>query len=198
MASNIVSDTIDGAYPVAGVDNDTQGFRDNFTIIKSGLSTAAGEITTLQNSTAKLNAGNDFNGTNINDANFNLATDQYHGIGTVISGQNISLLNGRYQTASLNLPEGTTTINFALADWPARDNLSKITVQLFGNDSPVNVSFSVAAGGTIKYGPGYPRTGGSGAATLSVDSSTDPYIIEFWSYNQGTTVYADDKGQFSA
>ena len=60
MASNIVSDTIEGAYPVAGVDNDTQGFRDNFTIIKSGLSTAAGEITTLQNSTAKLNAGNDF------------------------------------------------------------------------------------------------------------------------------------------
>ena len=37
MASNIISDTIDAAYPIAGVDNDTQGFRDNFQIIKTGL-----------------------------------------------------------------------------------------------------------------------------------------------------------------
>ena len=54
MASSIISDTIDGAYPVAGIDNDTQGFRDNFTIIKTGLATATSEITTLQNTTAKL------------------------------------------------------------------------------------------------------------------------------------------------
>ena len=44
MASNIISDTIDATYPVAGVDNDTQGFRDNFSIIKTGLSTAGSEI----------------------------------------------------------------------------------------------------------------------------------------------------------
>ena len=69
MASNIISDTIDAAYPVAGVDNDTQGFRDNFSIIKTGLSTANSEISTLQSTTAKLNASNDFNGTNIADAN---------------------------------------------------------------------------------------------------------------------------------
>ena len=53
MASNITSGTIDGAYPVAGVDNDTQGFRDNFTIIKTGLATAASEITSLQANTPK-------------------------------------------------------------------------------------------------------------------------------------------------
>ena len=53
MASNIISDTIDAAYPVAGVDNDTQGFRDNFTVIKTGLATATSEISTLQSSTCK-------------------------------------------------------------------------------------------------------------------------------------------------
>ena len=37
MTSSIVHSTLDGNYPVAGVDNDTQGFRDNFTIIKTGL-----------------------------------------------------------------------------------------------------------------------------------------------------------------
>ena len=35
MASNIVDTTIDETYPVAGVDNDSQGFRDNFNIIKT-------------------------------------------------------------------------------------------------------------------------------------------------------------------
>ena len=32
--SDIVYSTIDEAYPVAGVDNDTQGFRDNFNKVK--------------------------------------------------------------------------------------------------------------------------------------------------------------------
>jgi len=30
MASQIIPETIDAQYPVAGQDNDTQGFRDNF------------------------------------------------------------------------------------------------------------------------------------------------------------------------
>ena len=34
MASNINSDAIDKDYPVAGQDNDSQGFRDNFNTIK--------------------------------------------------------------------------------------------------------------------------------------------------------------------
>ena len=62
MASNIISDTIDSAYPIAGVDNDTQGFRDNFTVIKTGLATAKSEITSLQSTTAKLNASKELGG----------------------------------------------------------------------------------------------------------------------------------------
>lgn len=48
MASNIVDTTIDETYPVAGVDNDSQGFRDNFNIIKSNFVAAKAEITELQ------------------------------------------------------------------------------------------------------------------------------------------------------
>ena len=77
MTSQIISETIDGAYPVAGIDNDTQGFRDNFSIIKTGIATAASEITQLQNSTAKLDEENDFNGTTIADANLALTTEKY-------------------------------------------------------------------------------------------------------------------------
>lgn len=47
MASSIISTTIDETYPVAGQDNDSQGFRDNFTIIKDNFASAKLEIETL-------------------------------------------------------------------------------------------------------------------------------------------------------
>ena len=53
--SSINSTDIDAEYPVAGQDNDSQGFRDNFTTIKNSLATAKSEITTLESTTAKLN-----------------------------------------------------------------------------------------------------------------------------------------------
>jgi hypothetical protein len=196
MASTIISGTIDGTYPVAGIDNDTQGFRDNFTIIKTGLATAASEISTLQSTTAKLNASNDFNGTDITDANFSLNTEKYHNIGTVTSGMNISFLNGHYQSLSINLDEGVNTVNFALSDWPDRDHVAKMTVQLFGNGTAKTVTFTVDGSGDLKYNSTYPRV--ASVATATVDSSTNPIIIDFWTYNRGTTVYAEYRGRFEA
>ena len=44
MASSINPSNIDGTYPVAGQDNDSQGFRDNFTNIKTNFTSAKTEI----------------------------------------------------------------------------------------------------------------------------------------------------------
>jgi predicted acyltransferase (DUF342 family) len=51
MSSNINPNNINGNFPVAGQDNDSQGFRDNFTNILNNFSFAASEITALQNTT---------------------------------------------------------------------------------------------------------------------------------------------------
>ena len=51
--SSINPNNINILYPIAGQDNDTQGFRDNFRNIKNNLSTAATEITALQSSVAR-------------------------------------------------------------------------------------------------------------------------------------------------
>ena len=48
MASNINATDIDITYPIAGQDNDTQGFRTNFTVIQENLNIAATEISALQ------------------------------------------------------------------------------------------------------------------------------------------------------
>jgi len=48
MSSNINVTDLDITFPIAGQDNDTQGFRTNFTVIKNNLNTAATEITNLE------------------------------------------------------------------------------------------------------------------------------------------------------
>jgi hypothetical protein len=50
MASNIDTSNIDETYPVAGVDNNSQGFRENFAFIKAALDTAKEELTEIQSS----------------------------------------------------------------------------------------------------------------------------------------------------
>jgi hypothetical protein len=47
--SNINTNSIDATFPVPGVNNSSQGFRDNFSSIKNNLTTAGTEITDLQN-----------------------------------------------------------------------------------------------------------------------------------------------------
>jgi len=47
MASNIVPGNVDGTYPVAGQDNSSQGFRDNFNAIKNNFTEAKNEIEDL-------------------------------------------------------------------------------------------------------------------------------------------------------
>lgn len=197
MADNIItSSTIDANYPVAGVDNDTQGFRDNFQIIKTGLATADSEIYDLKQETAKLNATNDFNGTNLVDANINQATEQYHNIGTVANNQNISFLNGHYQIFTMN-PSGDS-LTLTLADWPDRDGLARLTVQVKtiadpgGADGPKTITWLSEGGGTIKA----PSTFPTPFSINTGDYADDPGIIEFWTYDRGTTVYANWLGRF--
>ena len=46
--STINTNGIDGNYPTPGQNNSSEGFRNNFTAIKTNLNTASTEITELQ------------------------------------------------------------------------------------------------------------------------------------------------------
>jgi hypothetical protein len=61
-------------YPVPGIDNDSQGFRDRYSIIRANLNIAREEINGLLADTAKVNTNNNFNGNKIIDANLNSST----------------------------------------------------------------------------------------------------------------------------
>ena len=101
MASNIVSTTINENYPIAGQDNDSQGFRDNFSVIKTSLATANTEITAIQANASYLNATNDFNGNVIREADFVATTSTVYNIGNAVANINVNWSNGHYQTCLL-------------------------------------------------------------------------------------------------
>lgn len=186
MASNINTTDIDAEYPVAGQDNDSQGFRDNFSTIKDNFVAAKTEIETLQDTTAKVNADNDFNGSIIRDVSFEQVTEEVNVIAGVNSQQDINFTNGHYQSVQVT---ADVTLRFAL--WPDELKVGKIRLLLTSDGNSRTVTWTTEAGGTLKYGPGFPTP-------FNVDSAIDPIIVDFWTDNGGQVVYAEYKGQFSA
>ena len=100
MTSAINPNNIDGAYPVAGQDNNSQGFRDNFTNTKTNFQSAADEITDLQ---AKVVLKQALTGTTLdNDM-----------LGSVLA--NATLVDMAYTRLALGSVSGSQTINYATA-----------------------------------------------------------------------------------
>jgi hypothetical protein len=186
MASNINTTDIDAEYPVAGQDNDSQGFRDNFSTIKENFVASKSEIETLQSDTAKLNADNDFSGNTITHANLIANTEEVYNAGNLTSGQNISFDNGHYQTLTV-----ANDMTLTLADWPATGLLGKIRVVILGDGTERTITWSTEAAGTIRYDSNFP-------SPFTITSSTTPKIVDFWTDDGGVVVYAQYVGEFSA
>ena len=193
MTSQIVSDTIDETYPVAGQDNDSQGFRDNFSIIKDGLATAASEITDLQNNTAKLNEPNNFNGTIIDNAQTNRLYGTVYTTDTEESSTVIIDYNaGEYQIVTV-----TRTCTLRFQNWPSRTDevpvYARVRVALVPElrDPPESFTVTFATvNGNVK----------SQLPTPTVTTGSDPEIatiVDAWTASDGSNdVYISLVGNF--
>jgi hypothetical protein len=121
MTSNINPNNIDGAYPVAGQDNNSQGFRDNFTNTSTNFQYAADEITDLQNNAVLKSAltgttlNNDMNGSSLSNAVFYNVSEEAVTLGTVSSSVTINYALGSYQTLTTNGPVSIAFSNFSPA-----------------------------------------------------------------------------------
>ena len=110
--SSINPNNIDGTYPIAGQDNDSQGFRDNFTNIKNNFTFAYDELTDLQSKAVLKSAlngstlDNTLSYTSLNTSGNILATgakvfgNATLGLAGVISGQFHTVVGNITQTSS--------------------------------------------------------------------------------------------------
>ncbi len=103
MSSQINPNNIDGTYPVAGVDNNTQGFRNNFTGTQNNFIIAAREINDLMNKvvlTASLTYGNSAVTNTLNGAPLNGAV--FSGCSLAIVSHGILSTGGSTETFDFN------------------------------------------------------------------------------------------------
>lgn len=197
MASQINYLSINENFPVAGQDNDTQVFRDNFDTIKTSLRNAKDEITTLQDTTAKLDDDNNFNLFVIQNAVLqNNRTAKFDGRGDsalTTSPYTVDFQNGDYQIFRignnialqfLNLPGDPV---YTAEVVPV--GMGKITLELYGDGIPRTVTFTTSGGTVIKKDASFP-------ASVILTSQTDPVFIEVWRHRQNE-IFMRYLGQFS-
>jgi hypothetical protein len=127
MTSAINPNNIDGTYPVAGQDNNSQGFRDNFTNIKTNFQYAEDEITDLQNNVVLKSA---LSGTTLNN-------DM---LGSVLS--NAELNDMGYTRLALGTTGGSVTINYAVGTYQTMTTNASTSLA-FSNFPPAGVAGEV-------------------------------------------------------
>jgi hypothetical protein len=134
MTSNINPNNIDGAYPVAGQDNNSQGFRDNFTNTATNFQYAAEEITDLQNNAVLKSAlagttlNNNMQGSVLSNAKLQDMSETVFSLGGVSGTTTIDYASGSFQTLTTNGAVSLAFTNFPPA--PPTGGFASVTVQV--------------------------------------------------------------------
>ena len=190
MSSNINPNNIDTAYPVAGQDNDSQGFRDNFTNIKTNFEFAADEIDDLQSKVVLKAAltgttlDNDMGGSVIKNAK--LQGTRYTRIapsdttGTI----NIDIAAGSYY--KIGQLTGNISLNFPSAGIPSAGNYAEWTVQFTQGSTPYTVTIPAA----VSIGNTWLQ--GCTANNVVTYNKAGTYSLKFSTSDGGTTVAVED------
>ena len=184
MTSAINPNDIDGTYPVAGQDNNSQGFRDNFTNTKTNFQYAANEITDLQNK-AVLKAAltgtaldNDMNGSPLSNANISDFSAVAAILGTTSGSVTINYMSGHYQTVTAT---SGASISLAFSNFPAAGNFGIVRVAI----TILNTASTVVLPAAVSVGTS--NLQGYNSGTISYDQ-TGTYTYDFTTSNGGTTI----------
>lgn len=163
-ASLINFSAIDATYPVAGQDNNSQGFRDNFGTIKTGLGQASTEITALQNNAAFKNAPNDFGQNILSNAVYKTFYGVAADLGTITTNTDINLLTGPLQSVTL-----ATNPTFTFKNWPTSGKYAAVRLMIYSDGNAVRVpSFSTENAGVVRYGSDFPTLPGTTTKGITV------------------------------
>ena len=182
MTSQINPNNVVGTFPVAGQPNNTQGFRDNFTNIKTNFSYAGTEITDLQNNGIFKAA---LSGTTLNN---NMADNLIYAVklqdvsytyvqNTASSGSiPIDYSAGQYQLISTTGP-----ISLSFSNWPVSGSAG--TVQIAINVTSTAHTLTLPAAVTLG------TTGIQGySGGVITFAATGTYQFAFSSVDYGATI----------
>jgi hypothetical protein len=184
MTSAINPNNIDGAYPVAGQDNNSQGFRDNFTNTATNFQYAADEISDLQ-AKAVLKAAltgeplnNDMGGSVLSNAQLQDMSETVVALGTVSGTNTINYALGSFQTLTTNGAVALAFTNFPVAGTAGTVRV-QVTVASVAHTLVLPAAVSVNARGI---------QGLNTSTNIITFAATGVYTFEFTTSNGGATI----------
>ena len=195
MTSAINTNGINVNYPVPGVNNNSQGFRDNFAAIKNNLNTASAELTDLQNKVVVKQAldgtvvNNDMANTLISNALTRSFRASVYNLGNALSGTviiDVSLGDVQYGTIA-----GNTTIQFG--GWSPSGTQSNVELILSFSNTDAYISFPSQVINTNNFGAvtveNYSNVGN--VASLSVPYGVTQLDFKLSTLDCGNTIYIE-------
>lgn len=189
MTSNINPNTIDGAYPIAGVDNDSQGFRTNFTNIKNNLSYAKSEIEDIQNKailkgalTGGSTLNNNMGGAVISSAEIQDFRETVIDLGTVSGSITLNHSASHYYTVTSS---GSLTLTFS--QFPPSGKLGRIRLKAIITNS----AHTITLPNTVTIGSDTLEGYNTSTHVLSF-AAAGTYYFEFTTDDQGTSIAVID------
>jgi hypothetical protein len=193
MASLVNPFNINGNYPIAGQDNDSQGFRDNFTNIKNNFIFIKQEVEDLQSKVILKSAlsgsslDNNFLGSQVKNIQTKNQSETVYDWGEVgaATATEIQLDLALGNIHKLNAT-GSIKINSVIKNWPAALQFARLLFYI--NISSVENTLELPSTLTTDLSgiPGLRTVSSSKLITF-----TDPgdYIFEFSSVDSGTTTF---------
>ena len=186
--SSINPNNIDGTYPIAGQDNDSQGFRDNFTNIKNNFTFAYNELTDLQDKVvlkSSLSGGtvdNNLNYTQFIAPQLIKAVETKNDLGTITGSSTISWADGHFQYF---ITSGSVTLAFS--NWPTSGYYTKLRIQANVASTSHTITFPSAVSVGLEN-----IQGANATSRVVTFTSTGLYQFELTSYDNGTTIAIED------
>ena len=191
MASSISVTNIDATYPVAGQDNDSQGFRDNFSQIKTQLTTAGTEITSLQSNKASTNATTSFNGHDVGQANLVDWSQKVNALGAVTSAA-INLNDGNVVTLTT---AGNTTFSFS--NFPKEDDGTTdvaVKIKVIMHRAVDSHSITMPAAVKMPYSMG---DGADDSTAYTFPARKSTFVFDFFTVDGGTTIFMSNPEEYN-
>lgn len=190
MASSISVTNIDATYPVAGQDNDSQGFRDNFSQIKTQLTTAGTEITSLQSNKASTNATTSFNGHDVGQANLIDWSQKVKALGAVTSAA-INLNDGNVVTLTT---AGNTTFSFS--NFPKEDDGTTdvaVKIKVIMHRAVDSHTITMPAAVKMPYSMG---DGADDSTAYTFPARKSTFVFDFFTVDGGTTIFMSNPEEY--
>lgn len=181
MSSTVTnySNQINTKFPVPGEDNDSQGFRNNFSNIQNAFATTSAEITNLQIGSVSLSSTNDFGDNVIKRATFQDCAQVTNDLGNITPGSiTIDYSLGSYQYGVAYA--SATNYTFTVANWPPSGKLGTI-----------KIAVSTTSSGAVKIAFGGGISLLATSTTLPVTyTQTNPIVWELFTGDGGSTILA--------